>query len=559
MAEEHCGIIMENKLYYGDNLKVMRESIPDESVDLVYLDPPFNSNATYNILFKDESGEAASSQIKAFSDTWHWPDAMEEYADLRVNAPENVRRFIEGLYDFMGPCPMMAYLVMMTLRLLELKRVLKKDGSIYLHCDSTASHYLRIMMDQIFGVKLFRNEILWKRTMGHHLSQRRFDVMTDSILFYSKSDDFFFKSQYKEISENELNNKFPYVEKDTGRKFTHRQLEQPQNVGSKGETRIIDGKEISTEQGWRWSQDTINKRLKKNPHLIYWTSNGRPRYKIYADEYRGIKIGNLWDDVPPLSSQDSERLSYPTQKPLGLLKRIVESSSDEGDVVFDPFCGCGTTIEAAEALGRKWVGIDVTHLSIQLVRKRIEDAFEGKCEYFVHGIPEDYGSAKELAKQDKYEFQWWALSLVDARPFGGEDAKKKGMDRGIDGIYPFIDDEKHKSKIAVVSVKGGKTGPVHVRELKGTVEREKAAMGIMITLDPPTKEMEIEASSAEFYKSELFKKRFPKIQILSVKDYFEKGSRAELPRFTGRSIAFKKAPKVIKEDKEKKQNHLDLK
>ena len=548
---------MENTLYYGDNLKIMREEIEDESVDLIYLDPPFNSKATYNILFKDESGEAPPSQIKAFSDTWHWPDAAEDFDDLRTQAPETVRRLIEGLYEFIGPCSMMAYLVMMVSRLLEMKRILKRTGSLYLHCDPTASHYLKLLLDCIFGIRNFRNEILWKRTLGHHLSSRSFDNMVDMLFLYSKTDNYIFNNQFLELTEKEIEKKFPYVEQETGRRYTHRQLEQPQNVKSKGETRIIQGKKIKTEQGWRWSQETLNKRVKKNPYLIYWTSSGRPRYKIYADEYKGRKIGNLWDDIAPLSSMDSERLRYPTQKPLALLERIIKVSSNPGDTVLDPFCGCGTTIEAAEKLDRKWMGIDITHLAIQLIRKRLHDAFEDKCSYKVFGLPEDYGSACTLAEQNKYEFQWWALSLVDARPVGGEDEKKKGRDKGIDGIYPFIDEEKRKSKIVVISVKGGSTGPVHVRELKGTVEREKAAMGILITLDPPTNDMKTEAATAGFYESYLFKKKFPKIQILSVKEYFEENQRAQLPRFTKRSIAFKQAPKVVKE-REDNQNRLDI-
>jgi site-specific DNA-methyltransferase (adenine-specific) len=548
---------MENTLHYGDNLKVMRESIPDDSVDLVYLDPPFNSQATYNILFKEESGDFAPSQIKAFSDTWHWPDAVNTYEDLKREAPELIRRFVEGLYDFMGPCAMMAYLVMMTPRLLELKRVLKSTGSLFLHCDGTASHYLKLLLDQIFGAQNYRNEIIWKRSLGHHLATKRLDIMSDTIFFYTKSNDYSFNPVYYQISEEEIDKKFPFIEEETGKRFTHRQLEQPQNKKSKGEIRVIQGKEIRTEQGWRWSQETIDRKLEDNPYLIYWTRNNRPRYKLYADQYHGHKIGNIWDDVQPLSSMDSERLGYPTQKPVALLERIVAMASNPCDIVLDPFCGCGTTIEAAEKLNRNWIGIDLTHLAIQLVRKRLADAFKEKCQYRIHGIPEDYGSAKALAIQDKYEFQWWSLSLVDGRPFGGEDAKKKGKDRGIDGIFSFKDDEKRKSKFIVISVKGGKTGPAHIRDLKGTVEREKASMGILITLDPPTKEMKIEAVSAGVYESELFKKRYPKIQIISVKEYFEDNQRAELPRFTGRSIDFKKAKKVIKEN-DNEQNNLKI-
>jgi DNA modification methylase len=429
---------------------------------------------------------------------------------------------------------------------------MKSTASLYLHCDSTASHYLKHVLDRIFGVQNFRNEIIWRRTLGHHLATKRFDVMVDSIFFYTKNENYTFHRQFHQLSEAEIAKKFSFVEEKTGRRYTHRQLEQRQNVGSKGNKRIIFGKEYITDQGWRWTQETIDKRLRDNPHLIIFTSGERPRYKIYSDEYHGRKISNLWTDIQPLGSMAAERMGYPTQKPVALLKRIIETSSNPGDNVFDPFCGCGTTIEAAETLGRKWLGIDITHLAITAIESRLKDAFEGKCLYNTVGIPQDYPSAKFLANQKPFEFQFWALSLTNAQP------RKRTKDRGIDGIYRFIDEEKRKSKIIIISVKGGKTGPVDIRELKGTVEREKAAMGVLITLDPPTKEMETEGATAGFYESVLFKKKFPKIQILSVKDYFDNNKRAQLPLFTKRALTYKEAPKVDKQ-KNENQNSLDIK
>lgn len=546
---------MENTLYYGDNLKVMRENIPDESVDLIYLDPPFNSNATYNALFKDELGMAPPSQVRAFTDSWHWYNAAEEYDDLRTNAPETIRRVIEGFYDFMGPCPMMAYLTMMTSRLLEMRRILKRTGSIYLHCDHTASHYLKHLLDHMFGIENFRNEIIWRRSLGHHLATKRFDIQTDSIFFYSKSCDYIFNIQYHMLNEDEIIKKFPYIEAETNRRYTHRQLEQPQNVKSKSEARDINGRKLTTEQGWRWTQATIDKRLAENPYLIIFTDGDRPRYKIYADEYQGRKIGNLWTDIQPLGSMARERMGYPTQKPLALLERIIKSSTNPGDTVMDPFCGCGTTIEAADNLKRQWIGIDITHIAINKIIERIEKNLSTHRKYIVKGRPEDYPSAVKLAETDKYEFQWWALSLVGARPFGGEDVKKKGADRGIDGIYPFIDETSKKSQIVIVSVKAGSTGPVHIRELKGTVEREKAAMGILITLEPPTKEMRNEAAASGFYEIQGYSLKFPKIQILSVKDYFEKNIQADIPTFRSRNAQILK--KSISK-KETEQNHLNI-
>lgn len=517
---------MNNTLYYGDNLRILREYIPDECVDLIYLDPPFNSQANYNILFKDESGDSPPSQIKAFSDTWHWPDAALAFEELRRNAPEKVRRMVEGLYDFMGPCAMMAYLVMMTTRLVELHRVLKTTGSIYLHCDTTASHYLKIILDTVFGPKNFRNEIAWCYK-ERELSKRYWNKKHDMILFYVKN----------------CQSKYTF-------NWSTATYEYSDGTIAKFKLKDADGRiyQIRGKGGPYTGEHGLSPEIEQeHPE---WT------YRDYLDEKPGVLPRDWWSDIPFLNRAARERLHYPTQKPLALLERIIKASSNPGDVVLDPFCGCGTTIDAAQKLNRNWMGIDITHLAIQLIRKRLFDTYEDQCKYNIHGLPEDFGSASALAAADKYEFQWWALSLVQARPFGGEDMKKKGKDRGIDGVYPFIDDEKKKSKIAIISVKGGKATSLHVRELKGTIDREQAAMGVLITLNPPTKEMEIEAASAGFYESELFKKVFPKIQIISVKDYFETGKTAQLPMFTGRSLAFKQAQKVKKDTKE--QNHLKI-
>ena len=543
---------MENTLYYGDNLIIMRESIEDESVDLVYLDPPFNSRAEYNVLYKDELGEAPPAQKKAFTDFWRWKDAAEEYADLQIQAPERVRKLIVGLYEIIGPSPMMAYLVMMTIRLVEIRRVLKSTGSIYLHCDTTAGHYLKLVMEVIFGAMNFRNVITWQR-FNFHADAKRFGRIHDTIIYFTKGPEGVqrFNPQRKTYKKSYIKSHFKKDE--NGRYYSLTDASAP----GEGPPRLFWGKLIKPPEDamWRWSQEKIDELCEKSQIVL--TSTGRPRYKRYLDEMLGHPIGDVWTDIPPINAMAKERLGYATQKPVALLERIIKASSNEGDVVFDPFCGCGTTIETAEKLGRKWIGIDITHHAIYLIRRRLEDAFGEECKFSIIGLPEDYPSAQALAEQDKYEFQWWALTLIEARPAGGVDDKKKGDDQGIDGIYPFIDDQDRKSKIAVISVKGGKTGPDHVRDLKGTVEREKAAMGILITLDPPTPAMQTEASTAGFYESEVFKKRYPKIQILSVKEYFEAGLRANLPLHTGRSIAFKKAPKVQKEN-ENDQNSLPL-
>lgn len=487
---------MVNTLYYGDNLKILRSHIADESVDLIYLDPPFNSQANYNVIFRDELGEAPPAQKRAFRDFWHWPEAVYDYEYILTEAPDIVRRVIKGFYEFIGPNPMMAYLSMMTTRLLELHKKLKTSGSLYLHCDPTASHYLKIILDTIFGKTNFRREIIWRIgwVSGFKTNTMNWVRNHDTILYYVKSKDFTFNRQY-----------YPYKE----------------NYKRRGSDETgVKGPGVPFEDVWNISKE---------------------------EKLTSINI----------MSFSKEKLGYATQKPVSLLERIITSSSNPGDIVLDPFCGCGTTIVAAEKLDRNWIGIDITHHAVYLIKQRIEDAFEGRCKYTEIGLPEDYPSAAALAERDKYEFQWWALSLVGARPAGGVDDKKKGADKGIDGIYPFIDDEDRKSKIAIISVKGGKTGPDHIRDLKGVLERENAAIGVLITMEPPTKAMKTEAAVSGFYESAVFKKKYPKIQVLSVKEYFENGLRVDLPLHTGRSIAFKKAKKVMLEPGEK-QNHLKV-
>ena len=487
---------MENILYYGDNLKIMRESIEDESVDLVYLDPPFNSQADYNVIFRDELGEAPPAQKKAFTDFWHWPEAVDEYEDLLEGGPERIRRLISGFYEIIGPNPIMAYLVKMTARLIEIHRVIKRTGSLYLHCDPSASHYLKIILDVIYDKKNFRREIIWRIgwVSGFKTKTANWIRNHDTILYYVKSGGFTFNKQY----------------------FPHRA--DYKRRGQVDATAKTPG--IPIEDVWNISKE---------------------------ERLNSIQIMGF----------SKEKLGYATQKPVALLERIIKSSSNEGDIIFDPFCGCGTTIEAAEKLNRKWIGIDITYHAVNLITKRLNDAFGDYCEYRIIGIPEDYPSARALADQNKYEFQWWALDLIGARPAGGVEEKKKGADLGIDGVYPFIDDEDRKSKIAIVSVKGGRTGPKDVRDLLGTVEREKAAMGVLITLNPPTKRMIVEAAAAGSYQSYVFNKKYPKIQILNIKDYFEKKESVQLPLHTGRSIAFKKAQKVVKEG-EDNQNNLQI-
>ncbi len=357
-----------NTLYYGDNLKILcdKNYFPDEFVDLIYLDPPFNSNRNYNVLFKDESGAEAEAQITAFEDTWHWNEAAERaYHDLILQA-DDVSRMVEAFRSFIGTNQMMAYLVMMAARLVELHRVLKPTGSLYLHCDPTASHYLKILLDSIFGAENFRNEIVWRRT-NVHSDSKTWSSVSDIIFFYTKSNKFTWNSIYTPHSETHVNSKYRSVDLN-GRNYTLDNMTSPNPRPNmmyewKGHT--------SPQNGWRYSKETMA-RLDVEGRIWYPEDKSkRPRLKRYLDEMSGTLLGNIWTDINPLNSQAQERLGYPTQKPVALLERIVQASSNEGDLILDPFCGCGTTIAAAQKLNRRWIGIDVTNLSIALQKYRL--------------------------------------------------------------------------------------------------------------------------------------------------------------------------------------------
>jgi site-specific DNA-methyltransferase (adenine-specific) len=541
----------DNKLYYGDNLDILRnrEYFPNACVDLIYLDPPFNSNRNYNVLFKDESGKQSESQIMAFEDTWHWGRTAEEtYHELITDAPERVSATIGALREIVGTNQVMAYLVMMTARLVELHRVLKPTGSLYLHCDPTASHYLKIILDSIFGKEQFRNEIVWKRKAGRGETNNaaiRFGVSTDSILFYVKNQNAQFHRQYRESNPKYIETKFIYTD-ETGRRYRLDNLTSP----SYRPNLIYEYKgHLPPPNGWAVSRERMEEMDNEGRLHIPDDTTKRIQRKRYLDELEGETVDSLWDDISPINSQAKERLDYPTQKPVALLERIVNASSNPGDVVLDPFCGCGTAIAAAQNLGRKWIGIDITHLSIALQKYRLKDMFglEAKTDFDVIGEPEDIGAAGQLASDDRYQFQWWALSLVKAKPLGGAEGSKtgkKGSDKGIDGVINFIDDGTGKPKRALVQVKSGHVKSGDIRDLKGTVEREGGAMGIFITLEEPSRDMNTEAVSAGFYKSLGWGRDFPKIQILTIAELLN-GKSIEMPPERG---TFKQAGRVKEDD-----------
>ena len=531
-----------NRLYFGDNLDILRQHIADESVDLIYLDPPFNSNATYNVLFRERSGEESAAQITAFDDTWRWSLESElAYQDVVTQQGGKVGELLAAMRAFLGQNDMMAYLTMMAQRMVELHRVLKPTGSIYLHCDPTASHYLKLLMDAVFGADNFRNEITWKRRHGFsnavHQSVR-FGVCTDILLFYAKTDATPFKVQYnKEAPEYQA-----YIEKyftqvdENGRKYQATSLTNPAYRPNliyeyKGYPPPRNGWMITKEKMEQWdSEGRIHFPKKKD---------GRLRRKSFADELRGMPIQNLWDDIEQIGSHAQERLGYPTQKPESLLERIISASSNEGDVVLDPFCGCGTAVAAAERLNRRWIGIDITHLAITLIRHRLQDTFgEDLRSYEVVGEPKDLPSAESLALHDRYQFEWWALGLVDARPARD---RKKGADAGIDGYINFFDDNSGKPKRIVVQVKSGGVQRNQIATLRGDMERENADLALFVTLKSPTRPMEQEAVEAGFYTPEAFPdQHYPRVQILTVEELLT-GAEAQYPRYA--PATFQRAPR----------------
>lgn len=556
MAEKST-LAASNQLYFGDNLDVLRESIADNSVDLIYLDPPFNSARDYNVLFATPKGHHSDAQITAFEDTWHWGEEAEaEFADIITPRPSaksstNVAEMIQALRHLLGENDLMAYLVMMTNRLIELHRVLKPTGSLYLHCDYNASHYLKVALDAIFGKEFFRNEIIWKRRSGSSSavhSSHKFGDCVDTILFYVKSEKAIFHPQYSfnDPTYQAYVDKFFRHTDENGRRF---QIDNLANPAPRPNLMYEYKGYKPPKNGWAISKEKMELWDKEGRLYFPEDKNGRIRRKRFLDELKGKPVQSLWDDIEPISSQSQERLGYPTQKPVALLERIISASSDEGDTVLDPFCGCGTAVFAAQKLKRRWIGIDITHLSISLIEKRLRDAFPD-IRFETFGTPKDLDGARALALRDKYQFQWWACSLINAQPYQG---KKKGADGGIDGLIYFQDEAKEIKKI-IVSVKGGENVNVAmIRDLAHVVDREKAAMGIFVTLAEPTKPMTVEAVSAGFYESELLNRRYPRIQILTIEDLLTGKAQANYPHLSSDELIFKRAKR---EEERKIQGEL---
>jgi site-specific DNA-methyltransferase (adenine-specific) len=534
-----------NKLFYGDNLDVLREHIASDSVDLIYLDPPFNSNANYNILFKSKTGDGSDAQIEAFEDTWHWNDHAEDAFDQVIRSGNTAAaELLRAMRGFLGENDMMAYLAMMAIRLIELHRVLKPTGSLYLHCDPTASHYLKLLLDAVFGPERYQNEIIWKRTTTHSDS-KTWSRVADTIFFYTKGREFIWNTPREPHGEAYLATKYRHDDANGRGKYRLDNMTSP----NPRPNMMYEWLGFpSPQMGWRYQRETMQ-RLHDEGRIWYplnadgsHATSKRPQLKRYLSEMEGGVMGTIWSDIFPINSQAQERLGYPTQKPLALLERIIAASSNEGDVVLDPFCGCGTAIHAAQKLGRQWIGIDVTHLAISLIEKRLKDAFPG-IEFEVHGTPMDLASARDLAERDKYQFQWWAVSMVDALPFGG---KKKGADGGIDGIIYFKPDGKRTEK-ALVSVKGGGNVSVNmIRDLHSAMEREKAPIGVFITASLPTRPMETEAAAVGRFEDE-WGRTYPRLQIITLAELFQ-GKKPDIPFVDPASVKRAKREDMTQQD-----------
>ncbi len=528
---------MENILYYGDNLEIMRRHLPDETVDLVYADPPFKSNQNYNVLFQEMDGSRAASQILAFEDTWTWDSEDEAvFADL-VTAGGRLADALQAFRQLIGPCDLLAYLVMMAPRLVECRRVLKSTGSMYLHCDPAASHYLKLLMDAVFGPGNFRTEIVWKRSSAHSDAKQgraQHGRIHDVILFYTKTDEWFWNQVFTPYDQGYMDDFYKYTEPGTGRRYRLGDLTGPGGAAKGNPSYEVMG----VTRFWRYSKEKMAELIQQG-RVVQTKPGTVPAYKRYLDEMQGVPLQDWWGDIGPIGAQAAERLGYPTQKPVVLLERIIRSSCPEGGAVLDPFCGCGTTITAAQTLGRSWIGIDITHLAITLMKERLKDTFGDAAAFKVVGEPVSVPDAERLAASDPYQFQWWALGLVGARPAEG----KKGADKGIDGKIVFQGDSAGKFETVILSVKAGHVTANHIRDLRGVVDREKAAIGVLISMQEHTGPMSEEAITAGLYESKTWGRRYPKIQLLTVADLLA-GKQIDMPPVKQVGATFKKAPRA---------------
>jgi DNA modification methylase len=514
----------------------MRENIAPESIDLVYLDPPFNSNRNYNVIFGEHRGGAGGSaaQIQAFGDTWTWTPVTDEQYTAAVSGgvPAKVADALVAMRTLLGENDAMAYLVNMAPRIVELYRLLKSTGTLYLHCDPTMSHYLKLLLDATFEAQYFMNEVIWQRTSAHNRT-KRFGPVHDVLLVYTKSNQWTWNQQFTPYTEKYKADFYRHIEPGTNRRYRLSDVTS-NNPGSSYEWK---GKKPPGTRYWAYSEETM-KQYEAEGRLVY-SKNGIPSYKRYLDEMPGELLQDVWTDIPPIGARAAERLGYPTQKPLALLERIIVASTKEGDIVLDPFCGCGTTIDAAQRLGRKWIGIDVTYIAVDLIEKRLQHTFGPSISgtYTVHGIPRDVEGAQALFDQSAFDFERWAVSLIGAQP-----NEKQVADKGKDGTARFFTDSKGGMGHLLVSVKGGKTvTPAFVQELSGAVLRHKAQMGVLVTMAKPTRGVLDAVNHGGTYMWPANNATFPRLQVITVEQLL-RGERPKTPTLLLPYIAAAKAP-----------------
>lgn len=511
-----------NRLFYGDNLEILREHVATASVDLIYLDPPFNSNRNYNVIFGRNSaiGDVAA-QIQAFDDTWRWTPTTEQQYERYVLAGELPTKVADALSAFrllIGENDALAYIVNMAPRLVELRRVLKATGSLYLHCDPTMSHYLKILLDAIFGPENFQNEVTWQRS-GAKNDPVRYGRSHDVILFYSAGKRFTWNQQHTPFGQASVDKNYTHVEEGTGRRYRRGDL----TAAKPGGDVDFEWHGVRPYRGrhWAYSRENLDRMYAEG--RIEFRSTGMPVYKRYLDEQPGVPLQDIWTDIR-LTSADKERLGYQTQKPRALLERILLASTNEGDTVLDPFCGCGTTIDAAQALGRQWTGIDVTFIAIDLIEKRLLDRYPAVTPtYETFGIPRDMGAARALFERSPFDFERWAVSRINAQP-----NEKQVADKGVDGVARFYLDKKSTGRV-LVSVKGGRhVSPSFVRDLLGTVETQRGQMGILITMAELPRGVIDAANHGGFYQWPVNGQTFPRLQVITVTDLLA-GRRPSMP------------------------------
>ncbi len=548
----------KNRLFYGDNLDVLRRKIASESVDLCYVDPPFNSKRNYFQIYNNQGSEDRA-QAQAFVDTWEWGDeavaGLAYILDIeRLHAgkwTEQTVELIRGLEKVLKRGSLLAYLVSMTLRIVEIHRVLKPTGSFYLHCDPTASHYLKLVLDAVFCGQGgdYLAEIVWLRTNAHNMKSRGWPRANDVIFCYTKGRTFTFNPQFGGFSEAQLKR---YKVDENGRLYTGQDLTfSTVNPDRQFEWR---GSQPPPHRSWGASLEQLEAWWEQG--LILTKRDGSPRldgHKMYLDEKAGKPFDTNWIDIPRVGNTAAERLGYPTQKPEALLERIIRASSNEGDTVLDAYCGCGTTVAVAQRLGRRWIGIDITYQSISLILKRLHDKYPTdwpaiEADMLLDGVPRDIESARALAnrKDDKTrkEFEKWAVLTYSANQARIND--KKGADAGIDGVAYFLIDKGTNGK-AIFQVKSGGTSRATLATLNSDRQREKAEFGILITFDPPTKAMRDEIAAAGKYRHPLLNREDDRLQVITVAEMLA-GQRLDLPM--ARTDAVKSAEAVGDSDKQ---------